>query len=1062
MILSKNKNIQSIEKIIDRFILESKPEKFLLIVPTNRRARKLKKEIISAIPNQSAGKLYVETLSTLTSKLFSDKVNFIELSEAASTVFIKQSSKNVKLSYLANYKGDIPFGTLERVKNVISEYKRHGISPEKLRQETDNLERTEKLKAEDIASIYEEYLKICAKINAYEIGDIYSEINSWNYETFEKHFRKVFNSVEVIKIDGFDEFTKAEINIINKLNKTLNNSLFISVDYPSSNSELAAHINRNFSFEKLKDLGFRRFDQDESTADNFHTHLRNNLFVSPNRQPNNKFKDQIYKLSALDREEEIEVIAKIIKSLLIEEKIKPKRICVCSNLIKEYSHIVRDKFSSYGIPYNLTDRILLAESLPIIELISFLEILENDFYHKNIFRAITGGFAEDFGIDFQNLLKISTELNIVSGKLNWKRKIGSALNASRFDESEIQFSEEALTKALKDIELIENLIKPFSKKMKINEFLENLQKLIVKLVLGKNSLLIESDQQEANIKSISTFIETVTEVFGLLRSEYGDEEKFSLKFYLDQIRTICNWARFNVKERSDYGVQVTSFDEIRGLSFDYLFVAGLNDGVIPTRYSPEIFFSGSFASKEEDHQAEEKFKFYQTLLAWNPGIDRTKNKLYLTNSISGGKNDLVESTFLNSFSETFDYSTIDHKLYGGKIYSVEELLTVAGKILSSDKLKINNKLKSSLPVEVEIIKNKIHVDSIRSDESLITAYNGRLLDNESGELLQDESRNKLQEYKTRTFSVTQLETYAKCPFKYFVERVLNLSIIEDPKEEIEALEMGNMLHKILYEFMSWTKQKDIVLSECTEKDFNKAANKLFEIAGKMVNDPKFDSEYGFIEKEKILGFDGRREDSILYQFLILEKGDFEFVPTYFEIPFGKNMRESFNEIEQPQMEDLQYNNVSLRGKIDRIDISNDGSKLQVIDYKLSGSKPTKDDLITGISLQLPVYLYAAKKLVEKELELIPDAYEMIIYSLKYKQDQFKKDKINTASKEFTGENDLEKQNNLIESSMNKIVEYVNSIADGQFNLSRLKNRDDKICKNCNLLPLCRKTELPKS
>ncbi len=1061
MILSKNKNILDLEKNIVRFISESEPGKFLLIVPTNRRARKLKKEIISLLPDKSSGKLHVETLSSLTSKLFSDKANFIELSEAASTVFIKKSSKNVKLSYLANYKGDIPFGTLERVKNVISEYKRHGITPAKLREEADHLGKTEKLKAEDIASIYEEYLKICKNINAYETGDIYSEIISWEDETFERHFRKVFTSVEIIKIDGFDEFTGAEINIINKLDKVMNHSLFVDVDYPSENKELAAHIDDNFSFERLKEIGFIKFDQAQSYADEFHTHLRKYLFTSADRKPTGKFKDQIYKISALDRKEEIELIAKLVKSLLLAEKIKPSKICVCFNLIKEYSHIVRDKFSSYGIPYNLTDRFLLAESLPIIELISFLEIIENDFYHKNIFRAISGGFGKDFGIDFQNLLKISTELNIVSGKNNWKRKIGSALNAAKFDESEIQFTEEVLTKALNDIEMIEKLLQPFSKKMKIDEFLENLHKLILKLELGKNSLLIESDQHEANIKSISTFIETVTEVFSLLRNEHG-EEKFALKFYLDQIRTICNWARFNVKERSDYGVQVTSFDEIRGLNFDYLFVAGLNDGIIPTRYSPEIFFSGSFASKEEDHQAEEKFRFYQTILAWDPGKDRTKNKLYLINSMSSGKNDLVESTFLNSFSETFECGIIDPKLYNTKIYSFEELLTITGKILSSDNAKFNKKLKSSLPIEVEEINKKILVDSIRSDESLFTSYNGWLLDTNSEEQLQSENIKKLEEYKTRNFSVTQLETYAKCPFKYFVERVLNLSVIEDPKEEIEAMEMGSMLHNIFYEFMIWAKRKNILLSQCTEKEFIKAADKLFEIAGKFVNDPKFDSEYGFIEKEKILGFDGKREDSILYQFLRMEKTDFEFIPTYFEIPFGKNMREGFNEIEQPQMDDLQFKGVSLRGKIDRIDISSDGSKLQVIDYKLSGSKPTKDDLITGISLQLPVYLFAARKLVENELELIPDIFEMIIYSLKYKEGQFKKDKINTSTKEFIGEDHLEKQNNLIEASMNKIVDYVNSISEGQFNLSRLKNRDDKVCKNCNLSPLCRKTELPKS
>ena len=45
------------------------------------------------------------------------------------------------------------------MKNVISEYKRHGISPERLKQEAENLSGGEKLKALDIAEVYDDYQK---------------------------------------------------------------------------------------------------------------------------------------------------------------------------------------------------------------------------------------------------------------------------------------------------------------------------------------------------------------------------------------------------------------------------------------------------------------------------------------------------------------------------------------------------------------------------------------------------------------------------------------------------------------------------------------------------------------------------------------------------------------------------------------------------------------------------------------------------------------------------------------------------------------------------------------
>ena len=59
--------------------------------------------------------------------------------------------------------------------------------------------------------------------------------------------------------------------------------------------------------------------------------------------------------------------------------------------------------------------------------------------------------------------------------------------------------------------------------------------------------------------------------------------------------------------------------------------------------------------------------------------------------------------------------------------------------------------------------------------------------------------------------------------------------------------------------------------------------------------------------------------------------------------------------------------VKLKGKIDRIDINEEEKTLKVIDYKLGGTKPTAEDLSTGISLQLPLYLFAAKELIKKRI-----------------------------------------------------------------------------------------------
>jgi ATP-dependent helicase/DNAse subunit B len=84
-------------------------------------------------------------------------------------------------------------------------------------------------------------------------------------------------------------------------------------------------------------------------------------------------------------------------------------------LIDKYSALIRDIFSSFGIPFNLTDRISLATSNPVISIINLLEILENDFYYKNIFRALSSRFLNFENISLDGLMKAAAELKIVAG-----------------------------------------------------------------------------------------------------------------------------------------------------------------------------------------------------------------------------------------------------------------------------------------------------------------------------------------------------------------------------------------------------------------------------------------------------------------------------------------------------------------------------------------------------------------------------------------------------------------------------------------------------------------------
>ena len=137
--------------------------------------------------------------------------------------------------------------------------------------------------------------------------------------------------------------------------------------------------------------------------------------------------------------------------------------------------------------------------------------------------------------------------------------------------------------------------------------------MIFQLDFTANLLKSPSEVIENDAIAFNNFIKVIDEVTNLIKLEYGKEEKFPLHFYLNQLRTTAAFTRYNIPEKPGYGVQITTLNEIRGLSFDYLFIGGLNDGDLPTRFTPEIFFSGSFIREEVLHQVEQRYLFYQAL-----------------------------------------------------------------------------------------------------------------------------------------------------------------------------------------------------------------------------------------------------------------------------------------------------------------------------------------------------------------------------------------------------------------------------------------------------------------
>ena len=195
----------------------------------------------------------------------------------------------------------------------------------------------------------------------------------------------------------------------------------------------------------------------------------------------------------------------------------------------------------------------------------------------------------------------------------------------------------------------------------------------------------------------------------------------------------------------------------------------------------------------------------------------------------------------------------------------------------------------------------------------------------------------------RPISPSALETWANCPYRYFLSRVLGLSALPDTDddEQISALEKGSLVHKILEEFVKRGQQTEDELLELAEREFNEAERR--GVTG----------HYLLWEMTKAEIRDG------LKAFLVAEAKWFE----------GQTPEQSAAEVafDAVSVSVDGLGEVWFRGMIDRLDVV-DG-EVRVRDFKTgrpdayfdgNRGRQAERTIANGKALQLPVYVAAAQ------------------------------------------------------------------------------------------------------
>jgi len=227
----------------------------------------------------------------------------------------------------------------------------------------------------------------------------------------------------------------------------------------------------------------------------------------------------------------------------------------------------------------------------------------------------------------------------------------------------------------------------------------------------------------------------------------------------------------------------------------------------------------------------------------------------------------------------------------------------------------------------------------------------------------------------RVWSATELEQYGECPFRFFMERVLNLSPLPEPELTADYMTRGARMHSVLAALHRHVNVMHAPGAHPQILDVDSYAELidrllLDSIAAEAPEDASLAGALDDLQRREL------REWLVDYReqhqhYAGVSGLTTPMQPLHFEAAFG--MRRERREGE-PARDDISVDeclelrrgedSIRIAGRVDRVDVADVDGRLvfNVLDYK-TGKHPKKNAIESAAALQLPLYALAVERLL---------------------------------------------------------------------------------------------------
>jgi ATP-dependent helicase/DNAse subunit B len=829
------------------------------------------------------------------------------------------------------------------------------------------------------------------------------------------------------------------------------------------------------------------------------SHLARHLFGNPRKAEPAETTEGIEILAAARPIGEMELVGARIKRLIVEEGVKPDDIAVVFRAPQDPRSLAAEVFNRLGLPISWEQGVPL-DRVPIMRaLVALLKLDMEDWPFKSLLAVIASNYFQPSWPAWKNGCA-AVELDCQIRKLQIPQGRKAILNdIRRTDFQSVPRADEDQANRNIDesaFEQIENLSYDTGQ-------ITNLSYEVLALLAAAFDRL----PQKATLPDWANAWEKLARETGLLRgldwNGHSDDSSVQksdalawkkLLSVLSESDRLAGWLKQHPPELSreeafralvdilgserlpdgqeESGrVRVLSASSVRSLHIPYLFLAGLSEKAFPQPDREDRLYSEAECARLIEHNLplvtrternrEEMLLFYEA-------VTRATKRLYLSYpALDDSAQPLSPSPFLLEVeqacgadriakTEATDFRPVPKTTQPlsqseFRIAAMAEALEGNYRWLAGLKQSANHGTGESHLSASHNLFAGLELTMLRQDRERFGPAEGIL----SGEKMRKVLHAEFP--ADRTFSVTELESYAKCPYRYLLEKILKIEPVEDLALETDYLERGQSVHEVLAVFhqkVNASRGRPTSPAKLDEVEFQQFMQAAMDEALPSSSGNSVRAALREIDRRLISKWltDYRRQHEEYDKLWF----DHETPPTpeFFEISFGLSKHPSKTwAIEQPLELPDGADVIRLSGRIDRVDTGFTASHVvfNILDYKTgSSAKFSLDEFMHGAALQLPLYAIAVMELFLNDRDAVPwqAGYWFVAKDgFNYRQ------ALKMYHRGENGLEELEEEWEMMRSQIGDIVAgLVHSIRNGFFPVF---NRNDRCTSSCPLNTICR-------